>query len=240
MARKRVTTTKYEILQAASEFFFNVGFSATSPKMIAEELGLSTGNITYYFPSKEHLLLAVVEHICDFQLKMLEEQDDIGTDSIASLCLETMTVAVACDESLIARDFFNAAFQSELCRNYLRQNHVERAKKVFKEWCSNWTDEQYEEAELLVMGLQYAAIAPNDAQLSTKTRVFGSLNQILGIYNIDEQTRQKEIQKVLDRDCRGISRQVLQAFVAYIKKANEEKLLQMLVGNRKSNAKKTP
>lgn len=236
MARTRVTTTRYEIIQVASEFFFDVGFTATSPKMIAKELGLSTGNITYYFPSKEHLLLSVVEMLCDFQLKMLEKQANIGEDTIASLCLETLTVALACEESEIARDFFTAVFQSELCRNYLRENHVTRAKKIFKDKCGDWTDEQFEEAELLVMGLQYAVIAPNGAHLSTKTRVSGSLNQILGIYNTDEQTCQKVMQKILQVDCRGISKRVIEEFSSYVKKTNEETLLQMLNGNRKTKA----
>ena len=74
MARRRVVTTKYEIIQVASEFFMSVGYSNTSPKMIAEELGLSTGNITYYFPTKEHLLAVVVEMLCDFQWRMLEAE----------------------------------------------------------------------------------------------------------------------------------------------------------------------
>ena len=39
-----ITTTKYEIVQVASEFFFELGYSKTSPNMIAKELGISTGN----------------------------------------------------------------------------------------------------------------------------------------------------------------------------------------------------
>lgn len=38
-----ITTTKFEIVQVASEFFFEVGNSKTSPNMIAKELGISTG-----------------------------------------------------------------------------------------------------------------------------------------------------------------------------------------------------
>ena len=237
MARTRVTTTKYEIVQVASELFFDVGFSATSPKMIAQELGLSTGNITYYFPTKEHLLLVLVEMLCDFQLKMLESESDIGVGSIASICLETMTVAVACDESEIARDFFTAAFQSELCRDYLRENHVERAKKILKKECSGWTDGQFQQAELLVQGLQYTAIAPTSADISLKTRIAGALNQILSVYNIDDKTRQEEIEKVLAKDCRGISKRVLKEFISFVKKTNEETLKQMLQSNRRSNSK---
>lgn len=235
MARTRVTTTKYEIIQVASEFFFNAGYSNTSPKMIAEELGLSTGNITYYFPSKEHLLVVLVEMLCDFQLKMLEAEADIGMGSVASICLETMTVAVACDESEIARDFFIAAFQSELCRNYLRKNHVERAKRILAKECDGWTDEEFHRAEILIMGLQYAAIVPTNANISVKMRIAGALNQILSIYNLDEAARKKEIDKVLEKDCRGISKQVLEEFTRFVVKTNEQTLEQMIKGNRRKS-----
>ena len=218
------TTTKYEIVQTASEFFFTEGFSNTSPRMIAEKLGLSTGNITYYFKSKEHLLLTIVEELCNFQWNMLKAEIDKGIGSAASICLEAMTVAVACEENEIARDFFIATFQSELCRNHLRQNHVERAKKIFAAECAGWTDEQFHQAELLVQGLQYSAIVPTDANIPLKMRLSGALNQILIIYNVNEKTRQEEIQKVLDKDCREISKKVLKAFTGFVKEKNAKTL----------------
>lgn len=235
MARRRVTTTKYEIIQVASEFFMNVGYSNTSPQMIAEELGLSTGNITYYFPTKEHLLSVIVEMLCDFQWKMLENEMDKGFDSAASICLETMTVAVACDESEVARDFFIATYQSELCRNRLRNSHVMRAKKIFAKECAGWTEEQFHEAELLIMGLQYAAIIPTDADIPLQTRIAGALNQILGIYNVDEETRQTEIEKVLSMDCRDISKRVLQGFTGFVERENEHTLEEMIKSHRRKN-----
>jgi len=230
-----ITTTKYEIIQVASELFFEVGYSDTSYKMIANELGLSTGNITHYFPTKEHLLAVLVETLCDFQLKMLEAEKDIGIGSIASICLETMTVAVACDESKIARDFFIAAFQSEICRDYLRERHVERAKKIFAKECSGWTDEEFHHAELLVMGLQYAAIVPTSANVPLKTRIAGALNHILNIYNVAEDIRKKEIDKVLAKDCRAISKQVLEEFTCFVERKNHNVLEQMLRDHRRNS-----
>lgn len=218
------TTTKYEIVQTASEFFFTKGFSNTSPRMIAEKLGLSTGNITYYFKSKEHLLLTIVDELCNFQWNMLKAEIDRGIGSAASICLETMTVAVACEESDIARDFFIATFQSELCRNHLRHDHVERAKSIFAAECDGWTDEQFHQAELLVQGLQYSAIVSTDANIPLKMRLSGALNQILSIYNVDEKTRQEEIQKVLDKDCREISKRVLEAFTGFVNEKNAKTL----------------
>lgn len=227
MARSE-TTTKYEIIQVASEYFFEVGYSATSPKMIAEKLRLSTGNITYYFKTKEHLLLEIVKLLCDFQWKMLDAVSDGGYKSSKAIGLELMTVATACAENEIARDFFVATFQSEICRNYLRDNHVERAKRIFKKQMQRYTDEQFHEAEILVMGLQYATVIATDADVTLEARVRGALNQILSIYNVDEQTRKKEIEVVLAMNDHEISKQVLKGFKNFVKKENEHTLEEMI------------
>lgn len=77
------------------------------------------------------------------------------------------------------------------------------------------------------MGLQYAAIVPTDADIPLKMRIAGVLNQILGIYNVAEETRQTEIQKVLAKDCRAISKRVLDGFTGFVKKTNADALKEM-------------
>ncbi|MBQ6946680.1 MAG: TetR/AcrR family transcriptional regulator [Clostridia bacterium] len=233
MARKQTTTTKFEIIQVAGELFLEVGYSNTSPKMIAKELGLSTGNITYYFPTKEHLLKEIVEMLCDFQWKLLEYEADRGYGSAASICLELMTVASACAENEIARDFFVSAFQSEMCRNFLRENHVARAKRIFADRCGDWDHERYEQAEILVMGLQYATVVTTDATVSLPARISGALHQILSIYNVEEETRIQEIQKVLAMDCRALGGRVMAEFRKFVNCASE-KALERMVFRRKN------
>ena len=56
MARRRVNTTKLEIVQTATKMFLEKGYTATSIKTIADALDMSTGHLTFYFPTKEHLL----------------------------------------------------------------------------------------------------------------------------------------------------------------------------------------
>ena len=77
------------------------------------------------------------------------------------------------------------------------------------------------------MGLQYSAIVPTDAKVPLKTRLSGALNQILSIYNVDEKKRQEEIQQVLDKDCRKISKRVAEAFTGFVKNKNEKTLSQV-------------
>lgn len=233
MARVSRSTTRTEIIQVACEYFFEKGYSATSPKMIASALDISPGNLTYHFPTKEHLLLVVVQMLCEFQWKLLGIEAEQGIDSVGSVCLEMMTVAAACQEDEIARDFFTAAFQSKMCRDYLRNDHINRAKRIFADHCNDWTDEDFVQAELLIMGIQYTTITADDSILPLKTRIRGALEYILNIYDIDNRTRQKEIDKVLQMDCRQLGRNVLTEFIKYINETNEQAFSKMLAGRRR-------
>ena len=198
---------------------------------------MSPGNVTFYFPTKEHLLLEIVEMLCAFQWEQIKKQTGNGDGSIASICLEMMTVVSACDEDAIARDFFTAVFQSEMCRNYLRKNHEERAKKIFAKECIGWTDEQFTEAELLVMGLQYTSVVATDAPISPEKKTARALDHILSIYNVDEKTRKAEIQRVVSMDCREIGKTALESFVSYVEETNLRILGNMLRANKNNKLK---
>ena len=221
------TTRKFEIIKTATEFIFSVGYSKTSPQMIAKKMNMSTGNITHYFPSKEHLLHTIVEMLCEFQWRMFEGSSEKGFGSIGSICMEMMTVATGCEQSEVARDFFSAVFESEMCRNYLRGNHVKRAKMIFAKECEGWTDQDFEQAELMVMGLQYSTLVASDADVPLKVKISGALDHVLSIYRVDEKVRKREIDKVMNLDYQGISEQVIEAFIAFVSRTSNDALDEM-------------
>ncbi len=228
MARKRVITTKYEIIQVATEFFLEKGVSATSPKMIAEELGISTGNITYYFPTKDHLLAVLVEMLCDFQWKMMEREADEGLSSVMAICLELATMAAMCEENKIAKDFFLAAYTNDLCLEVIQQNDAKRAKEVFKQYRPDWSDERFAEAEAIVSGVEYTTLRTNANSPSLEARITGALKAILIAYGVPEETRQLKIAKVLAMDYRQLSRRVFTEFKDYVEKTTEQTLEEIM------------
>lgn len=69
-ARSSVPRTGYSvgrdrrqaIIDGATEVFARVGYHAVSMRTLAEEMGLPKSSITHYFPTKEHLLEAVLAH----------------------------------------------------------------------------------------------------------------------------------------------------------------------------------
>ena len=221
MARKKVVNeTKNAIIRVAIEMFLERGFTNTSARAIAAELGISTGNITFYFPSKEHLLMVLVEMLCDSHWSMLEQQADEEETALMAFCMETMTVAAACEQNEIARDLFLSVFQSELCRNLLRENHVARAERIFSEYCGDWTHQQFRIAEILVMGIQHAVIIPTDVEIPLSERIAGALNQILSIYGVPENNRAEKIRRILALDYNDIRQRVREGSLRYVDQLN--------------------
>ncbi len=222
MAKRRVNTTKLEIIQTALHLFLENGFSDTSARVLCKELDISLGNLTFYFPSKEHLLAVLVEMLCDFQWKLMREEADDGISLVVALCLELMTMASAAEEDQVARDMFVSAYTSPITLEIIRKNDVNRAKTVFAEYCADWTDEQFVEAEALVSGIEYATLMTTKTSSPLDVRISGALDVILTIYQVPEEVRKIKIEKVLSMDYRKIGRRIFTEFKEYIEQVNEQ------------------
>ena len=187
--------TKLEIIQVATKKFIEKGFSNTSIKVISDELNMSTGNITFYFPSKEHLLAELVDMLCEFQWKMMEDETSGGKSSIMALALELVAMASMCEEDEKAKNFYISAYTSALSLEIIRRNDAKRAKELFSEYCINWTEEQFVEAETLVSGIEYATLMTTGDSAPLNVRIAGAVNTVLRIYNVPEEIIDKTLDK---------------------------------------------
>lgn len=232
MARRRVNTTKYEIIQTATRLFLERGPSATTPKLICDELDISTGNLTYYFPTKEHLLAELVEMLCRFQGEMLQNMvEEEGTTSLLAVCLELATMAAMSEESEIAKDLFLSSYSSPMCLEIIRKNDTERSKLIYSEFCPDWSELQYIEAEILVSGIEYATLMTTGDSAPLETRITGALNNIMRIYGVPQEIRNVKIGKVLAMDYWILGRRVLEQFKDFVEKTNEDAFEMLLKGS---------
>lgn len=220
--------TKLQIIRVASQHFLDNGYSSTSAKAICRELDMSPGNLTFYFPTKEHLLCELVELLCRFQWKMMDEEAKEGLSSVMAICLELTAMAVMCEEDEAVRDVYLSTYQSPMCLEIIRKNDTRRAKEVFRAFCPDWQDESFAEAEILVSGIEYATFMARGDTVTLETRIAGALNQILTIYNVPKELREQKTERVLSMDYREIGRRMLAQFKEYVKEANEQALLELL------------
>ena len=223
MARKKVNNAiKMAMVCVANRMFLERGFSNTSVKAIAQELGISTGHITFYYPTKEHLLALLVEKLCDFQWQMMNQTVDEGKTSLMAICLELIAMAAICEENEIAKDFYLSSYTNPMCLEIIRKSDTRRAKEVFGEYCTGWNEEDFAEAETLVSGIEYATLMTTPASASLETRIAGALNQIMTLYNVPEEVRKMKIDKVLAMDYERIGRRIFTEFTEYIDSENSQ------------------
>ena len=223
----RAELTRNEIIRVAANRFLNDGYSKTSIHSMCKALNMSTGNLTFYFPTKEHLLTELVGLLCEFQWKMLEEEAAEGNSSLLAVCLELLSIAVACEQDEVAKDFFLSSYRSQMSLDLIRSNDKKRAMDVFREYCPDWTEERFEEAEMLVSGIEYGTFMTTTESVSLEHRITGALNAILTIYQVPEDIRKQKIAKVLALDYRKLGMRVLTEFRQYVDYTTEQALINL-------------
>ena len=216
------TLTRLEIVEEASKQFLEKGYSNTTVSSIAKALEMSTGNLTFHYPTKEHLLTQLVDILCKFNWKQMEKEADEGISSILAVCLELTAMTGACEDDAVIRDFFLSAYASPMCLGVIRRNDAERAKAVFASYRPDWTNEQFAEAEILVSGIEYATLMTAGDPVPFETRVAGAIHNILGIYGVPGEMREIKLKKVFAMDYRNIGKQALQDFKKYVVRTNEK------------------
>jgi len=221
---KKRSATKLEIIQMATHSFLKNGYAKTSLPKLSAALDMSLGNITHYFPTKEHLFAVLVDELFDFQNITMEQATEEGKSSLLAYCLELTAMAAICEEDEVAKDFYVSAYTMPMTLSLIRENDKERSKQIFAEFCSGWTNEQWEMTECLVSGIEYATIMVTEESVPLPMQIEYSLNTILTAYGVPEELRKQKIAKVLAMDYRALGKRVLEGFREYIERVNEENL----------------
>lgn len=215
--------TRELILQTSMRMFLEEGFTATSCSRIAKTLKISPGNMTFYFPTKEHLLAELVEELCAFQWKVMEETTDEGQSSLFAYCMELATMAALCEASLTAKDFYISAYTHPMSLAIIRKNDTRKAQEVFSQYCPNFRKLDYICTENLVSGIEYATlITTSDEGISLDQKVTHALNSILMLYEVPEDLRRLKIEKVMTSGYQGLGRDLLREFIEFAEEVNAQ------------------
>ena len=225
MARTRKPSPmKAAIVKAASELFFEKGFSKTTSAELCKKIDIGTGNLTFYFPTKEHILSVLVQMMIDFQWKEMESAADEGKSSLLAYCLELSTLVAISEEIPEMNDFLVAAYAHPMTIDLIRANDVEKIKKVFGEYTEAWDDERFTEMETIISGIEYATIMKTEHSASVECRLEGALNSIMILMGVPEEIRKAKLKKVLAMDYLAIGRKVYEDFKQYVTETNEHAL----------------
>lgn len=225
---RKPTPTKAVIIKAASELFFEKGFSKTTSTEVCKKADISTGNLTFYFPTKEHILAVLVKMMIDFQWKEMEAQTDEGKSSLLAYCLELSTLAAIGDEFPEMQDFITAAYAHPMTLDLIRANDTEKIKRVFDKYTENWSNEKYIAVEAIISGIEYATVMRTAHSASLEQSIEGALDTVMSLFGVPIELRRAKLARVLAMDYRAIGKKVYAEFKEYVTETNEQALEDVL------------
>lgn len=209
--------TRYKILLCATKLFLEKGYINTYVTTITNMLKISTGNLTFHFPTKEHILAELIKELCAFQSQLEEEKKQAEYSLPVAYLLELAMFASVCESIPNIRDLVVAAYTHPLSLEIIRANDTKRAMSVFGEFCPKWTEIEFIQAENVVSGIEYAMFrTENTQQISFEQRITSSMDAIMKIYEVPEIVRQDIITEVMAIDYSTKGNHVFEEFTAYV------------------------
>lgn len=209
--------TKYEILQYATKLFVEKGYTSTYVTNIANELNISTGNLTFHFPTKEHILAELIKELLDLP-KWEEENLFQGEHALLSGYLfELAMFASVCRDNPNIKDLIVSAYTRPMSLQVIREADTKRAMEIFGKYCPGWKETDYVQTENVVSGMEYAMFMTENTDLLTfEQRIYGSMDAIMKVYEIPKDIRDSLLTKIMKLDYSSMGNQVFDEFCNYI------------------------
>lgn len=199
----KAVSTKDRILKTAIDLFFEKGYTLTTARNICDRLGISTGNLTFHYPSKEYLLLAIVEMLCGYQRDLVEYRSDEGEDPLFKYAYEMASQVSVCENNEIAKDFYVSAYTIPMTLATIRKWEGEYAESVFKKYNPDWTNEDFALAEITASGIELSILmSVQDEEIAFEDKLRIMLDSLLKLYNVPEEERCDVVDRVLASDYR--------------------------------------
>lgn len=207
--------------------FLSKGYTEASTKKLAEELDISVGNLSYHFPTKEHLLAELTERLCEYHMIVMEAEIDEGRTSLLAYLLELTSMMSICEENEVAKDLYTSIYKNPMPLKIMRCSDAEKTRQVFAEYCPGWSHDDFALTENAVSGIEYASLMKENAEdAPLDRRIAKTLNVVMKAYNVPEEIREQKIEKVLGLDYRRIGRKFIEGFTEYVETINEQALIQ--------------
>ena len=160
--------------------------------------------------------------LCDFRLQMMKQALQKGQTPLATICIELAALASVCEEDEIARDFYIQAYTHPLPLTILRKRGAVRAKAVFGQYCRDWTDEHFAEAQTLVSGMEFGTLMVTEDSADLQVRIAGALSCIMTLYGVPAQIRRAHIQRATKTDYRSTAQRMFCEFTEHVERMDDK------------------
>ena len=151
--RRDSSETKRKILTVCVRLFLEQGYKNTSVSQIVEEAGVARGSYLNLFPTKEKILLELVEAMFSGQFSVARSIADRNLPPVYAYAVETAIQITLTELNEHLRDIYIEAYSLPETSEYIYLHTTYELKQIFGKNFPDYDDSDFYEMEIGTAGL---------------------------------------------------------------------------------------
>ena len=213
--------TQQKVLRAAVALFLEKGYTRTTTGEIAKAAGIGQSSFFHVFPSKEALLLELVQRMFSGQFA-LAGQHSGEQDPVLLYAVETALQLHIAELTEPLRELYVTGYSLPTTSAYIYRSTAERLQGIFGEYLPHAQAKDFYEMEIASAGIMRSFMAvPCDLYFTAEVKIARFLDCALKLYDVPEEKRAAITAAVLQMDLHTMASGIIQKTVQQAEKGFE-------------------
>ena len=208
-------------ITAAVALFLEKGYTRTTTGEIAKAAGIGQSSFFHVFPSKEALLLELVQRMFGGQFD-LAEQHSVEEDPVFLYAVETALQLHIAELTEPLRELYVTAYTLPSTSAYLYRSTAKRLEGIFGDYLPDAEAKDFYEMEIASAGMMRSFMAvPCDVYFTVERKIARFLECALKLYNVPVERRREVTAAVLQLDLHAMAAGIIRTTVQQAEKGFE-------------------
>ena len=213
--------TQQKVLRAAVALFLEKGYTKTTTGEIARAAGIGQSSFFHVFPSKEALLLELVQRMFAGQFD-LAGQHSGAEDPVFLYAVETALQLHIAELTEPLRELYVMGYTLPSTSAFIYRSTAARLQKIFGEYLPNAEPKDFYEMEIASGSIMRGFMSvPCDVYFTMEAKISRFLDCSLKLYDVPKEKRAAITAAVLQMDLHTMASGIIQKTVQQAEKGFE-------------------
>lgn len=223
--RRNSSETKRKILTACVRLFLEQGYKNTSVSQIIDEAGVARGSYLNLFPTKDKILLDLVETMFSGQFSVARSIADQNLPPVFAYAVETSLQLTLTELNENLREIYIEAYSVPGTAEYIYLHTTAELKQIFGANFPDYSDSDFYEMEIGTAGLMRNYMARKcDIHFPLERKLSRFLTAAMRVYLVPEEEQARVLAFIGSIDIRKLAVTVMHKLFAMLEMKYDFKL----------------
>ena len=223
--RRDSSDTKKKILTVCVRLFLEQGYKNTSVSQIVEEAGVARGSYLNLFPTKDRILLELVETMFSGQFGVARDIADGTLPPVYAYAVETAIQLTLTELNENLREIYIEAYSLPNTSEYIYLHTTAELKQIFGASFPDYAESDFYEMDIGTAGLMRGYMARKcDIHFPLEHKLLRFLTAALRVYRVPEEEQTKVLGFIQSLDIKAIATEVMHKLFAMLEMKYDFKL----------------